>query len=205
VDILKVELLSNTPNPEELIEKAGRVCYQSETKTEKIRRVFIQNIIRRGHTSVLEHASASFLVDGISRACSHQLVRHRIGFSFSQTSQRYVKVENLTENYVIPESIKFSPEALERMDDVIEFIGNQYEYLTHDLGVPKEDARYILPNATFTSIMVTANFRAWRNFLELRCDKHAQKEIRDMAQIILQHLNSIAPIVFGDLYKKYAI
>jgi len=155
---------------------------------------FIEMLIKTGHTSVLEHAVATFRVEGGSRAFTHQLVRHRIA-SFTQQSQRYVEESGF--NYVIPPSIEKKDEARRIFLDLIEHSKEAYKKLL-DLGVKKEDARFVLPNAVCSEIVITANFREWRHIFELRGHPSAQWEIRRMAVEILKILKKEAPSVFFD-------
>ena len=191
---MKIELLHITENAEKLIEQAGRTCYKSEKGNPAI----IKRWVESGHESVIEHASATFRISGVSRALTHQLVRHRIGFSYSQESQRYVNAENF--DYIMPESVALSS------------LGFKYRGMMHDskrtyselikAGIPKEDARYILPNACTTEIVVTANFRALRNFFKLRCDKKAQWEIRELSNEMLKICKENVKYVFDDMGVK---
>ncbi len=155
---------------------------------------FIEMLIKTGHTSVLEHAVATFRVEGGSRAFTHQLVRHRIA-SFTQQSQRYVEESGFS--YVIPPSIEKKDEARRIFLDLIEHSKEAYKKLL-DLGVKKEDARFVLPNAVCSEIVITANFREWRHIFELRGHPSAQWEIRKMAVEILKILKKEAPSVFFD-------
>ena len=197
---MKIELLSITPNAELLIEEAGRTCYESQEKANGHPEILIHALIKSGHDSVLEHASASFRISGVSRALTHQLVRHRL-CSFSQKSQRYVN--ELQFDYIIPPSIrKLGYGAVEDYKLQMVKIQNMYEYWKN-LGIKNEDARFVLPNACTSEIVTTANFREWRKVLSLRCDKHAQWEIRYMAMRILQILKENAPSAFEDLTKMY--
>jgi len=191
-----IELLAYTPEPEKLIEQAGRTCYLSHDKiTPESAGIFIRGAIKRGHESILEHASATFRISEVSRALSHQLVRHRLA-SYSQQSQRYVKEDQF--GYTIPESISnnecfkayFHNHMLETQKLYDHFVVN---------GINPEDARSILPNACHTEMVMTANFREWRGILKLRCEKHAQREIRILCKNIGQKLLDIAPNVFSDL------
>lgn len=191
---LEVILLSITPNSEELIEKAGRVCYKSKMKTYKKENLFIRNLIKKGHDSVLEHASATFLIKGFSRASSQQLIRHRHN-SFSQISQRYVEEDGF--KCIVPYSIKETTEALKIYEELIDYSQTAYNKL-RNLGIKKEDARMVLTNSTDTEIVTTANFRQWRNVLDLRLAKDAQWEIRKLANYILSILKHHAPNVFYD-------
>ncbi len=192
---MKVELLAITPDAEKLIEKAGRTCYQSQAKiTEESSEKFIRMLVKSGHESVLEHAYATFRISGGSRAFTHQIVRHRL-CSFSQQSQRYVDEEGF--EVVTPPSINTNPDALKIYNNFIETSKNVYNALT-SLGIRKEDARFVLPNAVESEIVISANFREWRHILKMRLDKAAQWEIRAVALEILSVLEKEAPTVFGD-------
>ena len=147
------------------------------------------------------HGSATFLFEGISRACTHQLVRHRLA-SFSQESQRYVDLSKGEWNAIVPPAIAEHPDAKERLDEAWHYLQETYREL-REMGIRKEDARFLLPNATETRIVVTMNFEAWLHFLWLRAvDKAAQWEIRAIGQQVLEQLHSIAPEVFGDIWDK---
>jgi len=192
---MQVEMIACTKDPELLIERAGRECYDSFDKLnppESTKRI-IEHLLKSGHTSVLEHASATFRVTEISRALSHQLVRHRIA-SYSQRSQRYVR--ETKPEFVKPSSIN-TAEREEAFGDAMRDAWHHYHTLLM-LGVPAEDARFVLPNACHTSIVVTMNFRALRNFFSLRCSPHAQWEIRGMAFRMLALVKLEAPNVFID-------
>lgn len=189
-------MLSITPNAEKLIESAARTSYKSFNKQgEGTEKVLIRKLIKLGHLSVLEHAYATFRISGVSRALTHQLVRHRL-CSYTQRSQRYVDESGF--GYVEPESIKSNPEAHALFTDLMNKAKRVYSKL-EKLGVRREDARFVLPNATETEIVVTANFREWRHIIELRGDPSAQWEIREMAIEILRILKKYAPTVFEDL------
>ena len=191
-----VTLMSITPDAEKLIETIGRVAYQSfDKQTEGSERKFIRMLIRRGHESVLEHAHATVRIKGVSRALTHQLVRHRL-CSFTQKSQRWVSESNFS--CIIPKSIRSKSETHAIYDSLMNAIRDTYNTLVKS-GVPKEDARFVLPNATETEIVVTANFREWRHILKLRGARQAQWEIRRLAIKILELLKEHAPTVFGDL------
>lgn len=192
---MKVELLYITPEPEKVIEKAGRVAHQSfdkETPDSHIK--FIRMLIKLGHTSVLEHAVASFKISGVSRSLTHQLVRHRIA-SYTQKSQRYV--DESTFEYVTPDKIKENEVALNLYNNFMNHCKETYKKLK-ELGIPKEDARFVLPNATKTEIVLTANLREFRHMISLRGSKEAQWEIRRMFIEILKILKEYAPTVFED-------
>lgn len=211
---LQVVLLSSTSNPLELIYSAFRQCYSpgfvgdmwprllsgeiSKDKQNKL----IENILESGHDSPIEHVSFSFAVSGISRALSHQLVRHRIA-SYSQQSQRYVS-EDAGFEYVLPPSIAKIPEAREEYEALMEHIQSKYEllqgFLESDMGKGEktsQDARFVLPNASETKMVVTMNCRSLINFFELRCCERAQWEIRKMAWKMLKLVRSELPIVFN--------
>ena len=192
---MKVELLFITPNAEKLIETAGRTSYLSFNKQEKdSEKAFIRMLIKNGHLSVLEHAYATFRISGISRAFTHQLVRHRL-CSYTQQSQRYVDESNF--NYIEPKSIKNTPKAHSLFVKFMEEARSVYSEL-QKLGIRNEDARFVLPNAVESQIVVTANLREWRHIIELRGSPDAQWEIRNMAIEILKILKKHVPTVFED-------
>ena len=192
---MKVELLFITPNAEKLIESAGRTCYLSFGKQGKdTEKAFIRMLIKRGHLSVLEHAHATFRISGVSRAFTHQLVRHRL-CSYTQQSQRYVDESNF--NYVEPESIRNDSKAHSVFTEFMDNAKKAYSEL-QKLGIKNEDARFVLPNAVETQIVVTANLREWRHIVELRGEPGAQWEIRRAAIEILKILKKHAPTVFAD-------
>ena len=193
---MKVEILAYTPNPEETIARAASTCYDSVPKELDKARKMIAAIIKSGHESCIEHSSATFEIDGISRVVTHELVRHRIGFAYSQRSQRYVDEAN--PSFVIPEEIEANDTAKALFEDAMRYAWEKYKAL-QDLGFKNEMARYVLPNACCTKIVVTADFRAWRNFLKLRLSKRAQHEIRNLANVLLDKLIDIAPSCFEDL------
>ena len=206
---MKAELVAYTPNPEETIERAARICYDSKTGDYEKRKKFLSGLIKSGHTSTIEHASATFKFSEVSRALTHELVRHRL-FSFSQRSQRYCNEDGF--NFVIPPSI-IESHTIKNIDGSITDVSTRWDHIISEIrsfyndmvaaGVPKEDARYILPNACYTEIFVSGNFREWRHFLELRLSPRAQWEIRQLAHLVLNELYKVAPIVFQDLKDKY--
>ena len=185
---MHVELLYHTPDPERAIATAARLCYapvgaaelMGTMPPERIESV-LTTIMSSGHFSTLEHASYTFAVDGVSRALTHQLVRHRIA-SFNQQSQRYVKFTGDVA-VVKPESIQAAVDA--------------YHALL-EAGVPAEDARYLLPNAAESKIVITMNVRELLHFFSLRCCNRAQWEIRDMAHRMLELARPTAPFIFAD-------
>ncbi|MDH7555640.1 MAG: FAD-dependent thymidylate synthase [Candidatus Methanosuratincola sp.] len=196
---MKVTLLTYTPDPERAAAAAARQCYSkfSATKAygeltqEEIKRL-LRKIISSGHLSVLEHDSFTFVVEGISRACSHQLVRHRIA-SYSQQSQRYVKFDEL--EFIIPDSILNDEESKRMFLEGLEGCKETYRRLLAK-GIPAEDARYILPQASPTKIVLTMNARSLLNFFELRCCLSAQWEIRRVAEEMLALVKGVAPTIF---------
>jgi thymidylate synthase (FAD) len=196
---MRVELIALTQylrgkgTPEELLEHAGRVCYRSESRGDPAK--FLRARLREGHESLIEHASATFEISGISRACSHQLVRHRIA-SYSQESQRYVEMSDPA--LVIPDAIAGDPHARVVWDGFVDHVKSTYQEL-RELGVLKEDARFVLPNAAATRIIVTMNFRELLHFFRLRITPEAQWEIRRMAILMLECLAPHAPAIFGTL------
>jgi thymidylate synthase (FAD) len=196
---MNVELIAITRylhgngTPEELLEHAGRICYRSQGGGDPGR--FLRARIREGHGSIIEHASATFEISGISRACSHQLVRHRLA-SYSQESQRYVSMEE--PGWVLPDDVTDDPEALEIWNDFAMQVKAAYGAL-RERGVRKEDARFVLPNAAATRIIVTMNFRELRHFFRIRISRQAQWEIRQLGVEMLELMHAEAPAVFGDL------
>jgi len=192
---MKVELLSITPNAEKLIEDAGRTAYLSFEKQKRgSEKKFIKMLIHNGHLSVLEHAWATFRIKGGSRAFTHQLVRHRL-CSYTQQSQRYVDEHNF--NYIEPVAVKSNKEAHTLFIDFMNRAKEVYAEL-QKLGIKNEDARFVLPNAVESEIVVTANFREWRHIIEIRGSTDAQWEIRNVAIEILLILKKQAPAAFGD-------
>ena len=196
---MKVTLLANTPNPEKIVAAAARLCYSNKEVSEildnftdeKIEK-FINKLISLGHESPLEHVSFIFSVEGISRACSHQLVRHRIA-SYSHKSQRYVKENNF--GYITPESI-VKNNMFREYDNFMRTVDGYYNKFLK-AGIPAEDARYVLPNACCTSIIVTMNVRSLLNFFKHRDCKRAQSEIRALAQEMMKICKEVAPRLFA--------
>jgi thymidylate synthase (FAD) len=193
---MKATLIAITPHAEDVVAQMGHVAHRSESKNVV---QFIEALIRMGHESVLEHASATILVEEVSRALSHQLVRHRL-VSYTQESQRYVKQGQF--DYVIPPTISQDPRTLAAFRAAMAEAERVY-LLLQQFDVPAEDARFVLPNACHTRIAITANFREWRHMITLRCDKHAQWEIRELFTHILHLLHSNAPRCFEDLFAKF--
>ena len=195
---MNVKLIGFTPDPEKLPAMAAKLTHSKikpeelDKTPEKELKAVLKQVVGFGHASVLEHASFTFAISDVSRSLTHQLVRHRIA-SYSQQSQRYV---NLKEpNYVIPPTIAKNTKMKKAYEQTMERIWQEYNTLL-ELGIPAEDARYVLPNATCTNIMVTMNARSLLNFFELRCCQHAQWEIRELAQKMLQQVKKVAPTIF---------
>ncbi len=197
---MKVEVVTHTPDAERLIERAMRICHGGDLNEDKtVNKTFIQSVIKLGHESVIEHSSVTFKISGVSRSLTHQLVRHRLA-SYTQESQRYVKKTDF--DYICPDSIWNNPELRDKYANLMVEINNLYNSFI-EAGIKREDARYMLPNACTTTIWVTMNFRELRSFFKLRCDSHAQWEIRDMAKTMLVECYNRFPIIFEDLYNMY--
>jgi thymidylate synthase (FAD) len=201
---------------EALLEFAGRACYQSWSKPNPrtaTNASYLRHIIDVGHFSVLEHASVSFYISGISRSCTHELIRHR-HFSYSQLSQRYVPEHD--SQVVIPPGMEDDPELVRIFTEAAdanratytELLARLEEKLIGDQSgdrsavlrrkQARQAARAVLPNATETRIVVTGNYRAWRHFIAMRASEHADVEIRRLAIACLRQLVDVAPAVFGD-------
>jgi thymidylate synthase (FAD) len=197
---LKVKLLRYTADAERLCGTAAMTTAKSGTPSEIFENMgsdAAKRIIRRvtgyGHGSVIEHASFTFSIEGVSRAMTHQLVRHRIA-SYTQQSQRYVEYNTL-ENYVTPQNIADNSEAKKAFDEALKSISEAYQHLLK-MGIPKEDARFILPNAAKTNIIVTMNARELRHFFNLRCCARAQWEMREVATEMLKQVKKATPALF---------
>ena len=193
---MQVKLLTHTPHPEKVCATAAKLCYSAgmpimEDITPDKARPFLEKILALGHLSVLEHANFTFAIEGISRACSHQLVRHRLA-SFSQQSQRYV--ESAAPNCRVPETV-IKLGFLEHYEKLMEQIWELYSIML-DSGVPAEDARFVLPNAAETKLIMTMNARELLHFFSLRCCTRAQWEIRAMANKMLHLAKLAAPALF---------
>lgn len=197
---VKVELLKYTAQPEETVSLAAKLCYSDSNISDLNESVgvndqqqFIEKIVGIGHHSVLEHISFTFGVEGVSRALTHQLVRHRVA-SFSQKSQRYVEHHEGFE-YIVPDSVRQHPEQYQQYTDMMSDVADLYDRLK-EMGVPAEDARYILPNACETKIIVTMNARQLLHFFKIRCCNRAQWEIQEMSQQMLEKCIEVAPVIF---------
>lgn len=242
---MNVQLLSHTANPETLIAGAANLCYSNkdinglmEGMTPEKSAKLVDKLINMGHESPLEHISFTFAIEGVSRVLSHQLVRHRVGASYSQRSQRYINEDNA--GYTVPDSAKADKLTLSLYTDSVQQAFENYKTMTLALTFNKilcwtkdhwkefhtaqtwmdcddaaewferehpemfkkfhrtaqEDARYLLPNACHTSLIVTMNARALLNFFHQRCCKRAQREIRDLAWTMHGLVSEVAPAVF---------
>ena len=199
---MNVTLLHHTPDPERAIATAARLCYAPvgaaelmETMSKERQRSVLSTIMKSGHFSTLEHASYTFAIDGVSRALTHQLVRHRLA-SFNQQSQRYVKFKDGV-SVVTPHTVEENPEAQAIFDEAVAAAEEAYQKLL-SLDIPAEDARYLLPNACESKIVVTMNVRELLHFFSLRCCNRAQWEIRELAYQMLELARPTAPFIFAD-------
>ena len=221
--MLKVSLIAHTPDAERLIAAAAKFCYSPSTTEDIVRKLdddavdnFLNMLVEIGHESPIEHASFTFAIEGVSRSLLAQITRHRIA-SFSVQSQRYVKEKCFT--YIVPPEIEEIPEAKAVFLKAMEEDAATYQQLTDILqskhyaqliaeGMPEkkakstaekmaiEDARYVLPNACETKIMMTMNARSLYNFFQLRACNRAQWEIRDLAFVMLKLCKEVAPTLF---------
>ena len=194
-----------------LPEIAGRLCYMSFAKPRPGgNEAYLRHIKEVGHGSVLEHSVWNFIITGVSRSFTHELVRHRAGFGYSQLSQRYV--DESVADFIEPDCIAQDPDlhqtwlsAVERAQEayvgLVEGLQSKFasvEDKTLRRKMARQAARSVLPNATETKIFVSANARAWRHFIEMRCSEHAEIEIRQVAAQVLDILCREAPNIFGD-------
>lgn len=196
---MKAKLIAHTPEPDRTCAAAAYTTYSKrepskilEGMTEEKAKEVLRRVVGCGHHSVIEHANFTFAIEGISRACSHQLVRHRIA-SYSQQSQRYVKFDSV--NYVTPGTIAEKKEALEEYGRAIGGSIKAYDKLLK-LGIPAEDARYLLPNSAHTNLVMSMNARELVHFFRLRCCERAQWEIKELAVEMLREVKKAAPILF---------
>lgn len=226
---MKVKVIAHTPEPEKVISMAAKLCYSSvgvdeieQNLTDESVEKFLNMLINIGHESPLEHVTFTFAVEGISRSCSHQIVRHRIA-SFSQQSQRYVKLDQF--EYIVPPEIESIEEAKEVFIDAMNKDQEAYDKLV-DILFEKhynnliesgknekeakrnaekkaiEDARYVFPNACETKMVFTMNTRSLYNFFNHRCCERAQWEIRELSIEMLRQIRLIAPILFKNIGPK---
>ena len=210
-DHLPVDWLGESTDGERLAEFAGRLCYMSQRNPAKREtREYLENIKRQGHGSVLEHANYSLLIEGVSRSLTHELIRHRAGWAYSQLSQRYV--DESQASYVVPPAVIGEPaleeawrkqidEAQRAYVQLVEQLMETYAWVAdkvHRRKMAREAARSVLPNATETKIVVTGNARAWRTMLELRASEGAELEIRRLSILLIRLMQSEAPAFFSD-------
>lgn len=223
---MKVKLLAHTPEPEKVISMAAKLCYSQvgvdeieQNLTPESINKFLNMLVSIGHESPIEHVTFTFGIEGISRSCSHQIVRHRIA-SFSQQSQRYVKLDQF--EYIIPPEIEKNEEAkkifIESMnkcqedyDKLVEILFKKHYQDLLDKGVSEkkaksqaekksiEDARYVFPNACETKMVFTINARSLYNFFHHRCCERAQWEIRELATQMLKLVREVAPTLFNNV------
>ncbi|HEU4630387.1 MAG TPA: FAD-dependent thymidylate synthase [Gemmatimonadaceae bacterium] len=208
---LPVTWIGESTDGERLAEFAGRLCYMSQRNpASRSTREYLENIKRQGHGSVLEHANYSLLLEGISRSLTHELVRHRAGFAYSQLSQRYV--DESQANFVVPPAMlgddalvaawRAQVEAAQAAYvQLVSELMERYQWVAdrvHRRKMAREAARAVLPNSTETKIVVTGNARAWRTMLELRSSEGAELEIRRLAVAVLRVLQREAPAFFCD-------
>jgi thymidylate synthase (FAD) len=206
---LKVLLLRHTPEPENVVAMAAKLCYSSsdvEGLKEKIaakdQKAFVEKLVSIGHMSPVEHVSFTFGIEGVSRALTHQLVRHRVA-SYSQQSQRYVKETEF--DYIIPKTVRRDPSLTKAFEKYMRHAQKAYDEMMDGLskmGITGEkaqqDARFLLPNAAETKIVVTMNARELLHFFRVRCCHRAQWEIRAMATEMLRLVKGVAPVIFKD-------
>lgn len=198
---MQIRILSHTPEIERLVYTAARTCYSEKTPAEiwenepdiQRQRDLIRKILESGHHSVLEHAVFTFEISGISRAASHQLVRHRLA-SYSQQSQRYV-IAGKTFPYVVPPSIANKADLRQRYETLMREIHKFYTELIAS-GINAEDARFILPGGACTNLVATMNARELLHFFSSRCCRRAQWEIREIAWRMLKAVKDVAPLLF---------
>src|SRR5438034_819800 len=208
---LAVKWLGDSTPGERLAEFAGRLCYMGQhNPVNRTTADYLENIKKQGHGSVLEHSVYVLLIEGISRSCSHELVRHRAGFGYSQISQRYVDESHAA--FVMPPAVAGDARLEEEWQQqvaeaqaayvrAVEGLMQRYEWVAdkvHRRKMAREAARSVLPNATEVKIVVSGNARAWRTMLELRCGEGAELEIRRMAIGVLRLLQTEAGALFSD-------
>ncbi len=221
---MNVTLIAHTPDPEKVVAAAAKLCYSSsdvqtlmDNLTPEKVESFVQLLASYGHESPVEHVTFTFGIEGVSRACTHQLVRHRIA-SYSQKSQRYVSEKGF--EYVTPPAIAADAKALARYETAMTQMNDAYNEIADLLEASHyealvaggkdekeatkaarkmaiEDARFVLPNGCETKIIVTMNARSLMNFFHHRCCNRAQWEIRDVAQEMLRLCREVAPALFS--------
>lgn len=196
---MNCRLMTCTPDPERVVAAAARLCY-APISADEIHHDIDENNVHRlirslrqvGHLSPFEHASFTFSIEGVSRALTHQLVRHRIA-SYSQQSQRYVDEDRF--EFVVPPSVAANVAAHDEFSKTMAMAAAAYQRLA-EMGIPREDARFVLPNACETKIVVSMNARALLNFFAHRICRRAQWEIRLLAGVMLDEVRRVAPVLF---------
>ncbi|MDO8301615.1 MAG: FAD-dependent thymidylate synthase [Sedimentisphaerales bacterium] len=197
---LEVTLIAITPDAQKVIELAGRTCWKSFDKADDNSQTgFIRRLLAMEHETPLEHAYATFRLRGCSRAMTHQLVRHRL-MAVSQQSQRYVDERQF--EYVVPETMP--PEFVDDFHGDMKIIQQMYQKW-RDRGLKKEDARFVLPNACTSEIVVSADFREWRHIFKLRLTKKAQWEFRNACRMMLDILRKHAPACFEGIAAEVSV
>lgn len=212
---LNVKLLDLTENALALIYAACRQCYAEQFAGDIFNKIkedqdkqiaFIKKIVSSGHESPLEHAKFTFAIEGVSRALTHQLVRHRMA-SYSQQSQRYVKENDF--DYILPPTVESNPQAKTEFEKIMRLIQESYTKISHLLAekglsgeTANQDARFVLPQAAETKIIVTMNCRELLHFFKHRCCSRAQWEIRQLAEKMLSECKRRLPAVFADAGAK---
>jgi thymidylate synthase (FAD) len=198
---IQVKLISYPKETDLIAKMAAAICYSGGHDYDEIRQdaekkpaEYLSKIVKNGHLSILEHNVYVFYVSGLSRVASHQLVRKRIA-SYSQQSQRYVDAKNF--KAVIPKTIE-SSQFIEKYNMKLEECSNLYQEMV-DGGIPKEDARFILPGATTTQLMVSMNAHSLVDFFVQRLCLRSQWEIRRLAEIMLEEAQKVSPLIFKDL------
>jgi thymidylate synthase (FAD) len=197
---MKIKLVKYTPEPEKMVAVAARLCYSpvgteqllEDLSGEEVNKL-VRFVVKSGHLSTTEHIYFTFAIEGVSRALTHQLVRHRLA-SYNQQSQRYVKFHGNYE-HIVPPSVKNNPRMFSGFTALINQIHDFYEEMLKS-GVEAEDARYILPNASETKIIVSMNGRELLHFFTVRCCNRAQWEIRELATGMLKIIKQVCPVVF---------
>jgi thymidylate synthase (FAD) len=203
---MRVTLLWHTPQPERMIALAMRRCYSSKPiedidselqSKQGYEKELVKRAIRDKTFDVIEHAVFMFEIEGISRVCSHQLVRHRIA-SYDQESQRFSAVDK--ESFIVPPSVKSKREALEVFNKASEVCLDAFKKLK-DFGIPKEDARFILPQSIGTKLVLTINARSLMHILWQREAPQAQWEIRELARLMHEEARKVAPTLFAEIFE----
>lgn len=205
---MKVELIKYTKDPERIIAAAAKSCYSKLTSEELYNTMsdeqvtkMVTHLLTAAHSSPIEHATFTYSISGVSRALTHQLVRHRLA-NYSHESMRYVNFSDV--KFTLPPSILVNannqagkPTAKDVYINACKMLNSVYTYLVEECKVPKEDARYLLPNASQSNITVTMNAAELMHFFNLRCCTRAQWEIRNMANLMLEEAKKVAPVLFS--------